>query len=408
MKNLKIDEKYGGIFIVVYFVLSAIWCAHFFPLLHPNTSVMLDGDAGLNAWALNWVSRALTHDWINLFNGNTFYPHQNSIALSEHMAGLAIFNVPVQWFTNNPWVGYNLLIFNAYFFSAIGGYLFILHLTQNKLSAFWGGLFWAFGFFRIHHIGRIQILSYQWFPFIALFLLKTRCNPSIKNTLLFSVFFVLQALTSWYLAVIVSVLVTILFVANLSHTEWNKKHALAFGSAATLIVAAVSPFVSAYTEIIKDSSLNDRIASISGIGDQVKLADYLTPPSATFLGTFIPNNKYWIWQENTLFVGYTACILALIGVLYAWQKNKHIFSAALALLIIGFIFALGYVSPSLNVKLPLFYLAKIFPFIAAIRATQRYSLLIYFGVLILSSYGIAGLSSHLSKRNSILLTLQYQ
>jgi hypothetical protein len=406
MKSLKInDEMYGAAFILVYLVLSAIWCANFFPLLRPNTSVMLDGDPALNAWALKWVSRALTHDWINLFNGNTFYPHPNSIALSEHMAGLAIFNVPVQWFTDNPWVGYNLLIFSAYFFSAIGGYLFILYLTKNKIVAFWAGIFWAFGFFRIHHIGHLQILSYQWFPFVALFLLKTIEDPSIKNTLLLSVFFIFQALTSWYLAVIVSVLIMILFIANMTRTNWNKKHALAFGSAAILIGSAIMPFVSAYNKVIKESTLTDRMASINGIGDQVKLADYLTPPIATFLGSYIPNNKYWIWQENTLFIGYTACILAMAGVLYAYRKNKHMFFAAIALLLIGFVFALGYVSPALNVKLPLYYLANIFPFMAAIRATQRYSLLIYFGVLILSGYGLAGLINHLSKRNAILLTL---
>lgn len=391
--------------LVVYFILSAIWCANFFPLLNPSTSVMLDGDAGLNAWALSWVSKALTSDWTILFNGNAFYPHPNSIALSEHMAGLAIFNIPIRWFTDNPWVGYNFLIFSAYFFSAIGGYLFILYLTKNKIVAFWAGIFWAFGFFRIHHIGHLQILSYQWFPFVALFLLKTRENPNIKNTLLLSVFFILQALTSWYLAVIVSVLVMILFIANMAHTNWNKKHALALGSAVMLIGAAIIPFVSAYNKVIKDSTLTDRIASISGIGDQVKLADYLTPPSATFWGSLIPNNKYWIWQENTLFIGFTACILALFGAYYAWRKNKNMLFASIALILIGFVFALGYVSPALNVKLPLFYLAEAFPFMAAIRATQRYSLLIYFGVLILSGYGLAVLVSHLSKRNAILLTL---
>lgn len=405
MKIPKMNAMFSLAVAVVYFVLSAIWCANFFPLLNPSTSVMLDGDAGLNAWALSWVSRALTSDWAVLFNGNAFYPHPNSIALSEHMAGLAIFNIPIRWFTDNPWVGYNLLIFCAYFFSAIGGYLFILYLTKNKVVAFWAGIFWAFGFFRIHHIGHLQILSYQWFPFVALFLLKTRENPNIKNTLLLSVFFILQALTSWYLAVIVSFLVMILFIANMTSTSWNKKHTLAFGSAAILISAAIIPFVSAYNKVIKESTLTDRMASISGIGDQVKLVDYLTPPAATFWGSFIPNNKYWIWQENTLFIGYTACLLTMVGFLYAYRKNKHMFFAAIVLLLIGFVFALGYISPALNTKLPLYYLANTFPFMAAIRATQRYSLLIYFGVLILSAYGLAGLVSHLSKRNAILLTL---
>jgi hypothetical protein len=170
----------------------------------------MDGDAGLNAWTLNWVSHALSHNWTNLFDGNAFYPHTNSIALSEHMFGLAVLIIPIRWFTSNPWVGYNALIFAAYFLSAIGAYLFIMNLTNNRLAAFWGGIFWAFGFFRIHHIGHLQILSYQWFPYVGLYLLKIKNSPSLKNTILFSSFFVLQALVSWYLAVITSILVIII------------------------------------------------------------------------------------------------------------------------------------------------------------------------------------------------------
>jgi hypothetical protein len=71
---------------------------------------------------------------------------------------------------------------------------------------------------------------------------------------------------------------------------------------------------------------------------------------------------------------------------------------ALALILIGYVLALGYFSTALGGKLPLYYIAQKFSFIAAIRAPQRFALLIYFGVLLLSGYGIAFLANKLNAR----------
>ncbi len=361
---------------------------------------MMDGDPALNAWALNWVSRAFTTDLGSLFNGNTFYPYARSIALSEHMATLALFNVPVRWFTDNPWVGYNLIIFSAYLLSAIGAYLLIYELTQSRLAACWAGIFWAFCFFRVHHLSHLQILTYQWFPFIALFLLRLDKNPSVKNACLLSLFFILQALTSWYLAVIASFLALIIFIINLKPTQLTLRHFGAFALAGVLVAIAIAPFAWPYIGAIRETDLSSRLVAASTLGDQVKLLDFFFPPVSTYLGAMIANNKYWVWQENTLFIGYSACLLALLGLWYSWQKNRRITFMALALILIGYVLALGYFSTALGGKLPLYYIAQKFSFIAAIRAPQRFALLIYFGVLLFSGYGIAYLATKFNARLS--------
>ena len=133
--NAKSSNLAKNLFIVViYLVLSVLWCSNFFALADLRSPALSDGDSALNAWALNWVSRALVSDWSNLFNGNTFYPHLNSIALSEHLVGLALLNIPVHLVFDDAWIGYNLLIFESYFFSALGGYLFIQHISSVRLN----------------------------------------------------------------------------------------------------------------------------------------------------------------------------------------------------------------------------------------------------------------------------------
>lgn len=374
---------------IFFLTLIWLWCQKFFSFSTLNSHVMLDGDPALNAWALDWVTRALASDWSNLLNGNTFYPHPGAITLSEHMTGLALFNLPIRLFTGGPWIGYNISILFAYLLSALGGYLLIKELTHSRLAGVWGGIFWAFCFFRTHHIGHIQILAYQWFPFIALYLLRTLNRPTYLNALLLAVFFIFQAFTSWYLAVIAAFLVITIFLCNIRHNHWDKKHLSALLLSATLVLIAILPFALSYLNAFRVSSLSDRLSAIHSSGDQVSLLDFFFPPVSTYFGSLIPNNKYWIWGENTLYIGYTACILALLGLWYGWRQNKRLTITGFVLIVLGFILALGYTSPRMGVKLPLYYLSQLFPLFSAIRATQRYALLIYFGVLLLSGYGMA-------------------
>jgi hypothetical protein len=399
-------QKKPGILmpVILFLALSYAWCIQFFSFGDLRSHVMTDGDPALNAWALNWVSHALVSDLSNLLNGNTFFPHLGAIKLSEHMMSLALFNVVVRFFSDGPWVGYNLLIFAAYFLSALGAYFFIHHVTGNRLAAIWGGVFWGFCFFRVHHTSHIQILSYQWLAFIALFTVRTQAEPNTKNATLLALFFILQALTSWYLAVIAAVFTIVVFLCNLQVRTWRPTQALAFGWAAILVSIIILPFVLAYSGVLHDTSLGDRATHTRALGDQVKLLDFLIPPSSTLLGSWIPNNKYWIWQENTLFIGYSAILLALIGLATIWRHNWRMGVTAIFLILAGYLFALGFFSTSLGIKLPLYYLSEKISFFSAIRAPQRFALLIYFGILILSSYGLIAIATKLDYKFKAIAT----
>ena len=59
--------------------LSALFCSRAFLLTDLDSHAILGGDPALMNWQLQWVSRALYTDPLNLFNGNTFHPHPNVI-----------------------------------------------------------------------------------------------------------------------------------------------------------------------------------------------------------------------------------------------------------------------------------------------------------------------------------------
>jgi len=372
----------------LFLVLSLVFCRRFFDLTDLESHCMTDGDPGLNAWVLDWGTHALTTRGVSMLDGNAFFPYSKSIALVEHMTSLAVLNVFLKPFGSTPWFGYNVLVFLSYFLSGVGGFLFARDLTGSARAGVWGGLFWAFTFFRVHHMSHLQILSFEWMPFCVLYLRRGLREASLKNWGAFTVFFLLQSLVSWYLAVITAFLVVIVGLFALEKSVFERRTLAMLAGSIAISGAAILPVAHAYSVAAAHSTLVDRMATAMTSGDLVHLRDYLYPPAATWIGSQVWLNPYSVWGENTLYIGYTAIVLALAGSIPERRSRRSI-GLGLALIVIGFWLSKGFVSNELHARLPLYWLARIFPFLAGLRAAQRFSLLVYFGVLILSSLAIA-------------------
>src|SRR6185436_1845908 len=287
----------------IYLGLSLLFAGQFFHLLHPTSFAITEGDPMLMNWTLQWVSRALVHDPSHLFAGNTFYPYTHAAVLTDTMLPLAVLNVPVRFFTSNPWVGHNLLIVLAYYLSCVWGAWLVREVTGSEVAAVWGGIFWAFLFYRVHQIGHLQILSCQAIPAAVAALLRFSKHPGVKSALL-----------------------------------------------AVVIAAAIVPVLLPYRTAFADSTLAERNALVNSFGDAVHLADFVTPPLPTLLGQRIADNKYWIWGENTLYIGFVPLLLCLASVVSAFRRTdafRRTVFTGLALVVTGYILALGFVSPSL-------------------------------------------------------------
>ena len=402
----------------VFLGLSALFCSRVFLLTDLNSHAILAGDPALMNWQLQWVSRALYTDPLNLFNGNTFHPHPNVVALTDHMLSLAVINAPLSFLSDSPWFGYNLLIFLAYYLSCVGGYWFMREVTGSHQAGFWAGIFWAFLFFRIHHIGHLQVLSFQWMPFVAATLIRFLRSPTGARTLAMSACFVAQALVSWYHAVITTILVLVLSVLQIGRQRLTLRHAASAAAAAALCAAVMLPTAIPYRLSLEETTLGNRYAAALVPGDRVSVSSYLEPPLATLLGQMRQAGP-WIWGEQTLYVGYTALALALAGLLIRRPRrltpdgeapprtvDARWIATGICLVIVGFVLAKGFVS-SQEVRLPLLHLSEVpgLDFLKGLRATQRYSLLLYFGIMILSGAGAATLAARCRSAHSAWIAI---
>ena len=398
----------------MYLGLSLLFASRFFPLAHPTSFAITEGDPAAMCWSLQWVSRALVHAPASLFRGNTFFPYEHAVALSDSMLSLAVLNAPIRLVTDNPWVGYNVLLVLAYFLSCVWGAWLARELTGSDLASVWAGVFWGFLFFRVHHVGHLQILSFQAIPAVVAASLRFWKQPSTKAALLVAVLFVAQALVSWYLAFIEAAALLVVALCQPWRTVFAITKARYYTLMTAIVVAALVPVALPYRAAFADSTLAERYSLVNNFGDAVHFADYLTPPSPTLAGSLIADNRYGLWGENTLYVGYVALLLSVVALLShvtaarridmpdeAGHDERRTIVTGIALVVVGYVLSLGFVSPTLGVRLPMHYLARVVPPLAGFRATQRFALVIYLGVLMLSASGFARLVKSWPRRYQV-------
>jgi hypothetical protein len=387
------SRRHGLLVHALFIGLSALFATRFFSLRHPGSHAMMNGDPATMAWTLQWMSRALVHDPLHLYAGNVFFPYPHAVTLSDPIVTLALLNIPVRLVTSNPWVGYNLLIFAAYYLSCVWGAALTRAVTGSNIAAVWGGLFWGFLFFRVHHIGHLQLLSFQAIPAVVVALLRFWQRPGVRAALLVVLLFSAQALVSWYLAVILATVIAVVALCRPVSETLRPHLAGQYLLMIAVTGAIVLPFALPYRAGFADSSLAERYSLVDTAGDAVRVRDYLTPPAATLPGRLVAGNSYTIWGENTLYVGFVPLTLALMAIASAARPRAVIdrrwVVTGATLVAVGYVLALGFVSPSLGIRLPLHYLARIVPVIGGLRAPQRFSLVVYMGVLILSGLGLA-------------------
>ncbi|MBM4197940.1 MAG: hypothetical protein FJ197_12785 [Gammaproteobacteria bacterium] len=251
----------------------------------------------------------------------------------------------------------------------------------------------------VYPLGHLQILSFQAIPLALLAQIRLRERPGGPAMLLFVIACLAQALVSWYLAVMLAVVLAVVAIGQrVAPGSSPTRPVVSWHEVLAVVVigAVLFPFARPYARSFSDSTLAERRQLVDTFGDAVGWRDFVTPPAATLAGSAIDANPYSIWGENTLYIGAVPCLLALVAIAVAVRRREQVPWTAIGLVLVavGFTLALGFFSPALGVRLPLGYLAQALPFLAGLRAAQRFALVLYVGVLLLSAWGVA----HLARR----------
>jgi hypothetical protein len=346
-----------------------------------------EGDARLIIWTLAWDNHAVL-DRLPLFDANIFYPAPHSLAYNEHLFGLSLFTLPLYGLTRNPVLAYNLVWLLSFVLNGLAMHALLRRYTGRELASFAGALVYTFCYYKMLHAHGHLHLVWTWLlPLSVLALHRWNDRPSVPRSLAWAATILLQALTSWYLAVMV---VIVNAAAGLAlATKWRgdlRARVAQVLLAAAVVVAAVWPFAREYRHL--EPSAVTEVASNSA-----DLAGYLVPPEHTWLGQLwlrqIGTGPRWIWGERTVFIGWTALGIAVLGMIVGARRRSRV--AMFYVGLTAFAVALSFGPSTDAAGWRLFDLIARVPGLSAFRAPARFATVAMLGVSVLVSLGVAAL-----------------
>jgi len=373
----------------------------------PAGSVEDRQDALLNVWITAWDDHQLLDDPLHLFDANIFHPYPRTLAYSELLLGNALLALPVTAATGDPVLGYNLALLLSFFLTALGTYLLVYSLTHSPGAGLVAGTIMAFCTFRMTNLAQAQLLTTQWLPLALLALHALLRRPRPRHVALFTLFFCLQALSSFYYGILLALaallLVTLVFVGRALRRAWHPPAApspmrvfLALGASALCCLLVILPFALPYFRVQGELGFERSLADSEPFS--ASLRQYLSVPPGSLLERWLPSEEAALpggYPADALYPGLVALVLALVGTASGRGRTRWLY---LALLLASLVLSLGprlYLAPArpagLDIALPYAWLYAVVPGFKALRAPVRFDALVMLSLAVLAGHGIAAL-----------------
>ncbi len=348
------------------------------------------GDVRLNAWALAWNHRVLTGHAASYWDANIFHPAPDTLALSEHLFGIALPTLPLHLAGADALLVYNLAWLASFPLLAIATYALARQTDVGVTGAIAAGLLASCSFVRIQHVGHLQLLWSFGLPLSLTCLDRWRATPRVRWLAAWVAATLSVCLASWYLAVL-TILATGVWAVpcvwpHLRRRDWRRLVSLA---AAVVIVAAVLLVFARPYGTMAPGPLEEARAN------SADWAAYVIPARATPAGHWLTAHgstaPRWSFGERTRFLGWTTLVLALAGTATFIRSSAPLLPSVLLVMgALAFALSLGPGEPG---GLPTaFDLLRLLPGMDLVRAPARFSLIVSLVVALLAGLGVATLA----------------
>lgn len=409
MRDVGLPMKSAASWLILAF-FAALSVALTWPLSQQIASAVEDRlDALLNVWILAWDGRQLLLDPLRLFEANIFHPYPTTLAYSEIILPQALLALPFTLASGNPVLGYNIALLCSFALSGFAAYLLAFRLTGSRLGGLSAGVVYAFNAYRMSNLAQAQLLALQWLPLALLYLHSAlapgrREQPVARSSLLLALFFLLQALSSYYYALLTALALALyMAIAVIGRRIGSIRRLAAVGAALAVATVLLLPTIAPYVAV--QQSLAFRRSIADSIPFSASLAQYVQAlPTSLAYGQLAPSQPVVIggYPLDSLFPGLGVLALAALGA-WRWRPTGVVRLFTLVLLAGGFVLSLGpvlTVSPGQTIDTPFalpYRWLYALPAMQALRAPVRFAALVFLALSLLAGAGVAALGRVQSK-----------
>lgn len=358
-------------------------------LLFPYSSRPADSlpnsvDPVFYAWNLMHNVQSVTHGFKDLLDTNIFYPEGNTLALSDTLYAQSVITSPIILLTKNPVLAENLYVLATFPLAVLTMFLLCYYLTGSGLSSVLAGIFFAFSYPRLAQVGHMPALSSQWLPLVFLYLIRWLRDKKFRHLFWVFFWFLLSITSTMYFGVFLIplslVIIAFEWIGTSKKDTWHliRHFLILFVPAAVILVIALFPYIrlrAEYPGIRRSLQDASRLSALP--------VDYLSVLPTSWLGDIgltVNTNERALYPTVTLVaLGLLSCLLV--------QKAKRkmqmaFFSLAVAALVLSFGPYYG------SIKLPYYFLYKVYPLLESIRVPARFSIFFILGLAVSASFGL--------------------
>lgn len=385
----------GGLALLLAVILNA-------PMVPRLTSAMPEvsfGDPYLTAWMVSWDGHALIEQPTDLFDSNTFWPYEDTLAFSDALLGYT----PAGLFGDGVTAAilrHNLLYLFANAFAFLMAYLLARELGVSPVAALACAVAFAYAPWRLDQRTHLHVLSSGGVPLT--FLLLTRGYRRRRAWLIYAG----AAAAIWQISIGFTIGIPLGYalgavgvVALILHLRDRGRHlersiVIATGAAVVIAAAWVAWQSSPYFRVVDAHPEAKRVA------EQIRffsapVSGLVTAPETDLVwgGATASLRDSLKWpSEQALLPGFAATLLAVGGLIVPGPRRMRILVGIGG--IVSLYLALGYGAPGGSFVYGFLY--DVAPGWQAIRVPGRLMTLASLAIGILAAFGCTFISSRLA------------
>jgi hypothetical protein len=311
--------------LAVYVLLAALYLRPIWRVF--ATHIAPDPfDPIFNLYVLKWVAHEAHRGFAGFWDAPFFYPARGVLAYSDHLLGPGLVAAALAALvpTGMPrWLpSYNFLFLASFATTGLSA-CFVLRRSRLGWAAAWlGGAMYAFSPFRWEQLSHLQVLLMQCIPVTLWSFDQMLARPTGRRTALFLLFYLLHLSGGCYLAYMIHVPLAVLlanrFPELLRRRRWQVELPL-LGGAGLLAAGAAAALFGEYWRVARDAGLHWGPGPARSLG--ASALSYLTPSVSNLYFGLFPQHLFR--SENSLFPGWLAAGLALLGARDLWRRYRR-------------------------------------------------------------------------------------